>query len=337
MPVTRRTNTPTRSRPAPRSVRNAPTGWCRRRSTPGSPKSAPAGATATTIPIRSCMSVFKDGVPANTHFVNVLPDGAAAPAVDRVPLYEVYMRMAEELAKRSTCARLQVGTVVTDQVLENVLAIGYNGNARGLPNKCDSAVPGSCGCIHLRMNAAAAPRHRRIALVGQTASIAVVTDRQHVLEHLVRHDGPDLQPGAGGALRQLFGHAHVHLVQRNAVDRRRSRAVGQHVEEVRIGRHPVLKDAHAAPDRDRSPRNARGRVPGRARCRTPTAPARWSVPDAPRRGSRACRRIRSSRAPHGPRSNATRLDAPPRPAPASSRAPDSPARHPLAHPLDEVL
>src|SRR2546430_1601435 len=112
---TRRTNTPTRSRHAPRSVRHAPTGWCRRGSTPGSTKSAPAGATATTIPIRSCMSVFKDGVPANTHFLNVLPDGATAPPVDRIPLYEVYMRMAEELAKRSTCARLQVGTVKTDQ------------------------------------------------------------------------------------------------------------------------------------------------------------------------------------------------------------------------------
>jgi len=73
--------------------------------------------------------------------------------VDRIPLYEVYMRMAEELAKRSTCVRLQVGTVVTDQRLENVLAIGYNGNARGLPNKCDSAVPGNCGCIHSEMNA----------------------------------------------------------------------------------------------------------------------------------------------------------------------------------------
>ena len=70
------------------------------------------------------MSVFKDGVTANTHFLNVLPDGAAAPRVERIPLYEVYMRMAEELAKRSTCARLQVGTVVTDQRLENVLAIG---------------------------------------------------------------------------------------------------------------------------------------------------------------------------------------------------------------------
>ncbi len=97
------------------------------------------------------MSVFKDGVAANTHILNVLPDGASAPPVDRIPLYEVYMRMAEELAKRSTCARLQVGTVVTDQRLENVLAIGYNGNARGLPNKCDSTVPGVM-CAKLIIN-----------------------------------------------------------------------------------------------------------------------------------------------------------------------------------------
>ncbi len=70
------------------------------------------------------MSVARDGVAANTHALNLLPTGAAVPPVDRIPLYEVYMRMAEELAKRSTCVRLQVGTVVTDQRLENVLAIG---------------------------------------------------------------------------------------------------------------------------------------------------------------------------------------------------------------------
>lgn len=53
--------------------------------------------------------------------------------VIRPPLYEVYMRMAEELAKRSTCVRLQVGTVLTNATLEHVVAIGYNGNARGFP------------------------------------------------------------------------------------------------------------------------------------------------------------------------------------------------------------
>jgi dCMP deaminase len=94
---------------------------------------------------------FKDGVPENTHPLNVCFDEPCPP--DRIPLYEVYMRMAEELAKRSTCSRLQVGTVVTDARLENVLAIGYNGNARGLPNRCDSSVPGQCGCIHSEVNA----------------------------------------------------------------------------------------------------------------------------------------------------------------------------------------
>lgn len=98
------------------------------------------------------MTVYKDGVSANTHPLNVVPEGAE-PQLERIPLYEVYMRMAEELAKRSTCSRLQVGTVVTDAKLQNVVAIGYNGNARGLPNRCDSTVPGNCGCIHSEVNA----------------------------------------------------------------------------------------------------------------------------------------------------------------------------------------
>src|SRR5713101_4916521 len=66
---------------------------------------------------------------------------------DRIPLEEVYMRMAEELAKRSTCARLQVGSVITTGDLTQVLGIGYNGNAKGLPNRCDSDQPGNCGCF----------------------------------------------------------------------------------------------------------------------------------------------------------------------------------------------
>src|SRR3982074_3399864 len=80
-----------------------------------------------------------------------LSEGAQAP--DRIPLEEVYMRMAEELAKRSTCARLQVGSVIATSDLTQVLGIGYNGNAKGLPNRCDSTTPGSCGCIHSEQNA----------------------------------------------------------------------------------------------------------------------------------------------------------------------------------------
>ncbi len=101
------------------------------------------------------MTVAKDGVLENTHPLNLADtrEGLEAPVVTRPPLYEVYMRMAEELAKRSTCSRLRVGTVITGEDLENVVALGYNGNARGFPNRCDSDSAGRCGCIHSEMNA----------------------------------------------------------------------------------------------------------------------------------------------------------------------------------------
>src|SRR5438309_5666887 len=80
------------------------------------------------------------------------PVAGSDQAADRIPIEEVYMRMAEELAKRSTCARLQVGSVVTTGDLTQVLGIGYNGNARGLPNACDGEQPGLCGCLHSEAN-----------------------------------------------------------------------------------------------------------------------------------------------------------------------------------------
>lgn len=79
------------------------------------------------------------------------PTAAGQP--ERIPLEEVFMRMAEELAKRSTCARNQVGSVIATPDLTQVMGIGYNGNARGLPNQCDSVEPGRCGCIHSEANA----------------------------------------------------------------------------------------------------------------------------------------------------------------------------------------
>ncbi len=101
------------------------------------------------------MTIFpKDLVSENNHPLNLVEsEGTDEPLVTRPPMFEVYIRMAEELAKRSTCARLKVGTVITDRHLENVLAIGYNGNARNFPNECDRPTPGACGCIHSEQNA----------------------------------------------------------------------------------------------------------------------------------------------------------------------------------------
>ncbi len=121
--------------------------------------------------------IHRDGVAGNTHPMNLqeIGVGEPVPQVERPPLYEIYLRMADELAKRSTCARLQVGTVLTDQRLENVVAIGYNGNARGFPNRCDTSEPGRCGCIHSEMNALVkAPGQLRDKVAFVTASPCVM-------------------------------------------------------------------------------------------------------------------------------------------------------------------
>jgi len=55
-----------------------------------------------------------------------------------------------------------VGTVITSTDFRKVLAVGYNGNATGLPNECDRDEPGNCGCLHSEENAVIncdSPRH----------------------------------------------------------------------------------------------------------------------------------------------------------------------------------
>lgn len=66
---------------------------------------------------------------------------------------EIYLQLAATLAKRSTCKRLQVGTVITSDDFRKVLAVGYNGNATGLANRCDRDEAGNCGCLHSEENA----------------------------------------------------------------------------------------------------------------------------------------------------------------------------------------
>lgn len=67
----------------------------------------------------------------------------------------MYVAMAKVAAERSSCQRAKVGAVITDIHMSNVLAIGYNGPPRRLPNECpgDANTPGHCGCIHAEVNA----------------------------------------------------------------------------------------------------------------------------------------------------------------------------------------
>lgn len=73
--------------------------------------------------------------------------------LERPTFPQIYLNLAFIMAKRATCSRLKVGTVITSTDFRKVLAVGYNGNASGLGNGCDRREVGNCGCLHSEENA----------------------------------------------------------------------------------------------------------------------------------------------------------------------------------------
>lgn len=71
---------------------------------------------------------------------------------ERPSFPEIYMTLARALASRSTCEGERDGAVITSVDFRKVLAVGYTGNASGLPNCCDKEGP-DCGCLHAEENA----------------------------------------------------------------------------------------------------------------------------------------------------------------------------------------
>lgn len=78
-----------------------------------------------------------------------------------------WLKVAEIIAQRSTCARLQVGCVLTDEAGERIW-VGHNGGPRGGRNGCARATPGACGCVHAEANAC-------VKADGHTRKVAYIT------------------------------------------------------------------------------------------------------------------------------------------------------------------
>lgn len=73
----------------------------------------------------------------------------------RLSREQMFMQIAEVVSRRSTCARLNVGAIIT--VENRIVSIGYNGRPAKDPhcegNKCLGRTPGQCGTIHAEINA----------------------------------------------------------------------------------------------------------------------------------------------------------------------------------------
>lgn len=73
----------------------------------------------------------------------------------RISRQVMFMMMARAAAMRSTCHRLNVGALVTQD--NNPVSVGWNGQQPGAPhcagNACPGIVPGNCGTLHAEVNA----------------------------------------------------------------------------------------------------------------------------------------------------------------------------------------
>lgn len=130
------------------------------------------------------------------------------------PTWDTYfMEMADLASKRSNCMKRCVGAVIVKD--KRVVATGYNGTARGLPNCCDGGCPrcnsnAPCGvalehcyCLHAEENAlleAGRGRSEGAIMYCTTAPCLgctqkliqcgikrVVYTREYSIEHNVRH------------------------------------------------------------------------------------------------------------------------------------------------------
>jgi len=82
-----------------------------------------------------------------------LHEGADEPKVGRSPWPTRWMNVARLLA--SECSydpRLKVCAIMVPEDNTGIMAFGYNGNAKGMPNEVESLVPGQSGAIHAEQN-----------------------------------------------------------------------------------------------------------------------------------------------------------------------------------------
>ena len=65
---------------------------------------------------------------------------------------EIWIDAAHLMARRSYDPRLKVGCVIVPEDNSQILALGFNGNSKGLPNFPDSMQPGESNFIHAEQN-----------------------------------------------------------------------------------------------------------------------------------------------------------------------------------------
>ena len=108
--------------------------------------------------------------------------------MNRIPIDDYYLNIAQAVSKRSSCLKRQYGCVIVNN--REIIATGYNGSPRDTPNCCDK---GYCKPLNLPHNS------------GQYDECDSVHAEQNALISASRRD-------MIGATLYLYGEENGHVI-----------------------------------------------------------------------------------------------------------------------------
>ncbi len=94
--------------------------------------------------------------------------------MERISKQDYYLKIASEVAKRSTCLRRQYGAVIVKN--DEIIATGYNGAPRGDENCCDVG-----SCWRDRHNIPHGEQYEKCVAVHAEANAIISASRNEML------------------------------------------------------------------------------------------------------------------------------------------------------------
>jgi dCMP deaminase len=79
---------------------------------------------------------------------------------------DLYMRIADTVARQSHCVRLKVGAVVVRD--SNIVSFGWNGTPSGFSNVCEDGEETRSAVVHAEANAIAKAARSTVSTAGST-------------------------------------------------------------------------------------------------------------------------------------------------------------------------
>lgn len=107
--------------------------------------------------------------------------------MERISKRDYYLKIASEVAKRSTCLRRQYGAVIVKN--DEIIATGYNGAPRGDENCCDVG-----SCWRDRHNIPHGEQYEKCVAVHAEANAIISASRNEMLDstlYLYGYEGFD--------------------------------------------------------------------------------------------------------------------------------------------------